>query len=604
MNLQSQEQWKKIKTYFSEFKTKDIGVQYAIDVFCFEKYVVSNYVKKACMRHLLFIYKSIHEKDFPFYYDSKKVMHAYVFFKLQIIPETRKSYILAPYRAFIISAVIGMRYKKNPEKIITQEIMDTEGRKNGKSTFYAIFNTYVASGFLGDFLPQVYICGAGEKSSKIVYSLTQNLIKFNPLISQEFEKNNQQLIRHNEGGTIHKLPFEKSALEGQNPSLVVLTEYHLHPDNRMQESARTAKNESRNNQIIVYDTTKGQHLNYPYFDLEKSFKKFLDEQIENPFELVDNWNIFLFCAELDVDLYNEWNKPEHWAKANPNIGVTLSLEALINEYKMLNTKMDLLDFKVKRIGMIVNQTSAYFEYNDIAENQKINKFIYEEYFVNSDKWKNLSCVLGLDLSNTNDTTALVSTYEIPQPDGENIWVIKHKGFIPAETASEKVRVDKVPYLKWADCGWVKLVQGNVVDFNVVSEEIAKICEESNVEKLAYDPWQFRFLKDKIIDTSTLSENDLVEVKQNSYLTPSIKEFERKLMLRKIYIIDDNEMLIDHILNVSMKPTKSIDNKFYPEKVQINSRVDGAIAMFTALYERANVDVDASSGKIYSISMGK
>lgn len=602
MNSKAKKKWEKIKEFFKTFKTKDMGVNYAIDVFCFEKYKTSDYVRKSCMRHLLFIYKSIHEKDFPFYYDSIEAQKCYAFFKLQIIPESRKQYILAPYRAFIISSVIGMRFKHDHKKIITQEVMDTEGRKNGKSTFWAIFSIYVTSGFFNDFLPQTYICGAGEKSSKIVYNLIQNLIRFNPLINKEFEKNNQQIVKHREGGTINKLPFEKSALEGQNPSLVILTEFHLHPDNRMQESARTARNESRNNQLIVYDTTKGQFLNYPYFDLEKSFKFFLDEQIENPDELKDNWNIFLFCAELDFDKYDDWMNPENWVMTNPNVGITLSLENMIKEFKMLKHKIDLNDFKTKKIGMWLNQTSAYFEHSDILRNQRANKELYEEYFVKSDKWRKLNCVLGLDLSNTSDTTAIVETYEIPQDDNESVWVIKHHGFIPSETAEEKMKIDRVPYLKWSEKNFVQLLPGNVIDFNVISEEIAKICLRSAVEKLAYDPWQFRFLKDKIINTSTLREKDLVEVKQNSYLTPSIKEFERKLLLNKIYIAEDNEMLINHILNIAMKPTKTIDNKFYPEKVQPNARVDGAIAMFTALHERANVDIDRGNGRMYSISI--
>lgn len=60
---------------------------------------------------------------------------AYVFFEVQIIPESGKPYILAPYRAFMLSVIIGLRYKNDPEKLITREVMDTEARKNGKSTF-------------------------------------------------------------------------------------------------------------------------------------------------------------------------------------------------------------------------------------------------------------------------------------------------------------------------------------------------------------------------------------------------------------------------------------------------------------------------------------
>lgn len=594
--------WTKIYRFFKSYKTSDMGIQYAIDVVIHKKYTTSKYVFKACQRHLLFLYKTIHDTSFKFIYAYKQVLIAYAFFKLQIIPESKKPYILAPYRAFMLSVIIGLRFKNKPEKIITQEIMDTEARKNGKSTFHAILANFVSAGFLGDGLPQIFIIGAGEKSSKILFKLCQNLIAYNPLMRNEFIKNNRDLIKHRDGGEIVKLPFEKSSIEGQNPTLVILTEFHLHPNNSMQESARTSFNESRNNQLIIYDTTKGQNMNYPYYDLEKTFKQFLDEQINNPEKLVDNWNIFLFCAELDFDLYEDWQNPKNWSMANPNIGITLSLESMIKQYSMLINKLDLQDFKIKKIGMWINQSDAYFDLMHLLDSQEKNKSIYNEYFVETDKFKYLNCVLGLDLSNSKDTTALVETFEIEQPDNESIWVIKHLGFIPKATANEKIRIDKVPYFDWAKEGFLKIQEGDVVDYNSVSDEITNSCDENDVAKLAYDEWQFRFIKNKIIETSNLRDDDLIPIKQGVNLTPAIREFERKLLLKKIYIVGDNPMLIDHILNISMRPSKNINNNFYPEKVQLNSRIDGAIAMFTALQARYDVGSKSNSGSMSVIKL--
>lgn len=592
--------WKKINEWYQNFETVDQGLKYAWDVVYSDKYITSKYVFKACQRHLLFYYHFVNNpSEFPFVYDFKAVKLAYAFFKVQVIPESRLNYVLADYRAFMLSVIVGWRYKSNPKKIITQEVFDVEGRKNGKSTFYAIFNLYVLCGFLYDGLPQSYIIGAGEKSSKILYKLSANIINANPLMKKEFIKNNRDVIMHKEGGECVKTAFEKSAIEGQNPSLGILTEYHLHPDNRMQESLRTAVNESRLNQIIVYDTTKGQNIDFPCFALEKEFKNFLDEQIANPNKIVDNFNMFLFCAELDFDKYQEWDNPKWWHQANPNIGVTLKLETLIQQFKMLKSKMDLIDFKIKKVGMWLNQSDAYFEYGDIQACQEKNKAIYNDYFNKSEKYKDLNCILGLDLSNTRDTTALVATFEIPQDDNESIWVIKHLGFIPAKIANEKERIDKVPYIEWKNKGFLKFCDGEVIDYKFVTENIKDFEAKYQVKKLAYDVWQFRFIKNFILDETYLNEDDLVAVKQGVNLTPSIKEFERKLHLGKIYIADDNEMFISHLLNIAMKPSRNINNNFYPEKVNFNSRIDGAIAAFTAMYERSNVsaeqqDIDLSA----------
>lgn len=595
--------WKKINDWYKNFETSDQGIKYAWEVLYTEKYIVSNYVYKACQRHLMFFYHFINNpEEFPFVYDFKAVKIAYAFFKIQIIPESRKQYILADYRAFMLSVIIGWRFKDNPKRLITQEVFDIEARKNGKSTFYAIFNLYVLCGFLYDGLPQNYIIGAGEKSSKILYKLSANLINANPIMKKEFKKNNRDVIMSYVGGECVKTAFEKSAIEGQNPSLGILTEYHLHPDNRMQESLRTAINESRLNQLIIYDTTKGQNIDFPCFNLEKEFKFFLDEQIKNPNKVIDNYNIFLFCAELDYDKYSEWDNPKWWAQANPNLGITLKLENIVKQFKMLKSKMDLIDFKVKKIGMWLNQSDAYFEFGDIQKTQEKNENLYKEFFVNSEKYKDLNCILGLDLSNTQDTTALVATFEIPQEDNESVWIIKHLGFIPNHIANEKERIDKVPYFEWKEKGYLKFCNGSVIDYKFVTKNIKDFEMKYQVKKLAYDVWQFRFIKNFILDETFLNEDDLIPVKQGVNLTPSIREFERKLLLRKIYIADNNEMLISHILNIAMKPSKNINNNFYPEKVNFNSRIDGAIATFTALYERSNVYPEQKDSDLSAITI--
>lgn len=87
------------------------------------------------MRFLLFRYKSETNPNFLIYYDKAEVKKAYCFYKIQLIPESGKPYILAPYRAFMLSVILGLRYRSNKKKLITREIMDTEARKNGKSTF-------------------------------------------------------------------------------------------------------------------------------------------------------------------------------------------------------------------------------------------------------------------------------------------------------------------------------------------------------------------------------------------------------------------------------------------------------------------------------------
>lgn len=163
----------------------------------------------------------------------------------------------------------------------------------------------VSLGLLGDGMPQAYICGPQKDTSKIPYDTAKKYIQKSPALQPYFQKYNTLRITSKEGGEIRHLPFEKSAIEGKNPSLIILTEYHLHHDDTMQESAVTSRNTSRLNQLLVYDTTKGHEIESVCFRRERSYKKYLEEQILNPSELHKNASIFLFCAELDYEEYEQ-----------------------------------------------------------------------------------------------------------------------------------------------------------------------------------------------------------------------------------------------------------------------------------------------------------
>lgn len=594
--MNNNEYWKNVIDYCRKNIDQDDIYKYIFDVID-KKITASKYIIYICKRQLLWWYKWKNEQDFPFEYNSKQVKIACAFFQLQLVPETKKPYILPPYRKFMLSIIFGWYYKNNPSKMVTREIYDVEARKQGKSTFMCILALYVSIGALKDNFPAVFFCGVQKESSKILYDISSRLITINPAIRSLFIKNNSVNILSKNQGIIRKLSFEKGQIEGQNPTLGILTEFHLHPDLRMQESLTTAVNESRINQLIVYDTTKGVNLNLPWYSFEIRYKKFLEYQIANPQKLTDNYDIALFAYELDVDDYDNWKNPELWIKANPNMNLTISLESLKAEFNKIDSRVQEIEFQTKRLGMAVNQANAYFDLMELLESDKKNENIYKEYFIDSDKYKNLKCIIGVDLSMTTDTTAVVEQYDIPQDDGESIWLFKHKGFIPSKTALEKETKDRVPYQDWQRKGWVNIIEGNVIDYNIVADYISTITKNCNVALLGYDRWNFSFIQKTILEKSILSEKQLVDTKQNVYLTPAFREFERKLKLKKVCFCG-NEMLINHFLNISMKPKNN--DYLYPEKVSQNERIDGAIASMTAAANRKDVDSKNSNYEYYFI----
>ncbi|MBN0919425.1 terminase TerL endonuclease subunit [[Mycoplasma] gypis] len=565
--------------------TNDEPTQYALKVINNE-IVTSEMIFLQCLRHILFLYKFHNEPEFPFAYTLQNYEKIKNFTKKIIIPQTNKPFIFAEFRKFMTGFVFGWVFKNNPEQYITNEVFDVEARKQWKSSYWAMIALATTRGILHDGNSEVYFCGATRESSRIPYDIALNYIFKSPKIKKKFLKYNTIRILSTKRGQIKAIPFDTAALEGKNPSLVVLTEYHLHKDDTMQKSAKYAKNNSRKNLLIIYDTTKGTNIDSVCYRREKDYKEFLRRQILNPEKVDENYNIFLFAAELDEEDIKDWQNPKNWIKANPGLGVTVSLEDLQKEYAQITTVSAANEFKVKRLGIWVNNESAFFTINDILQSQQKNADFVKKLAL--EDFRDFNCLMGVDLSSTNDTTAVVLNWEIPQPDGEPLWVFKGHGFIPQKSVATKEVKDGAFYRDWAKNKFLTITEGDVINYGDVINKIIEYKQKYQPSQLLYDPWQFYMIKRHLLDNNIFYEDQTKQVKQGVYLSPFFRQFEIKLKKQKIYIMDDNKLMFSHILNVATKETNQ--GNIFIKKIAQNKRIDQFIAMLVSASAR---DVQAS-----------
>src|SRR5690606_16074308 len=81
---------------------------------------------------------------------------------------------------------------------------------------------------------------------------------------------------------------------------------------------------ARKQPLLLYITTAGYQLDGPLVDYYKDAEDVLNG-------IVDDEITFYYIAELDNE--SEFDNPEMWVKANPNIGVSLDLEIMIEDWK-------------------------------------------------------------------------------------------------------------------------------------------------------------------------------------------------------------------------------------------------------------------------------
>ena len=190
-------------------------------------------------------------------------------------------------------------------------------------------------------------------------------------------------------------------------------------------------------------------------------------------------------------------------------------------------------------------------------------------FGNLDDFINKDCYIGVDLGATSDLTAV--SFLIVDEDK---YYFKTHYYLPESALYEKT--DKELYKQWKKEGYLTVTQGNVTDYDYITNDIMKYFQKLIIKRISYDPYN---ATQWAIDC-TQKGLPLQPYAQNlgNFNKPT-KEIERLIMGKKA-IIDNNpinrfcfsnvEIKSDH--NGNFKPSKSIDKK----------KIDGVIAMIEAL----------------------
>lgn len=178
-----------------------------------------------------------------------------------------------------------------------------------------------------------------------------------------------------------------------------------------------------------------------------------------------------------LDSKEEVGDPAKWAKANPNLGLTVKYDTYEKEVRQAerdpSTRNDIL---AKRFGIPTEGYTYYFTYEETLTHRR------REF------WR-MPCSLGADLSQGDDFCAF--TFLFPLKNGE--FGIKTRNYISSSTMAKLHMAMRVKYEDFMKEGSLVVLEGTVLDMMEVYEDldnhIAK-CEY-DVCCLGFDPYNAR-----------------------------------------------------------------------------------------------------------------
>lgn len=472
---------------------------------------------------------------------------------------------LQPWQRFIIGNLMGWHWANTADhprpKRRFRVAYCQVARKNGKSTLLSGLAIYMLA-FDGELGAEVYSAATSKDQANIVYMTAKQMLERCTLtngyrLANEFKINDYRTVHQATNSTFKALSSDSDKQDGHNIHCAVVDELHAHPNAGMWDVLADAVG-SRYNPLIVAITTAGFKgvgsvcmSQYDYSD------KVLKGTV------VDDTH-FAFVTEIDKG--DDWQDPSVWKKANPNLGVSLSVEDLESQCRKAREQPESQrNFMCKRLNVWVNDVGGWLNmehWNACGEHP-----------LDVESLKGRRCFGGLDLSKTTDATAFVLVFP-PIEEGEP-WKVIPRIYAPLDQCKLReagTRTRQMPFMTWADQGHLIATEGNVVDYDFVKADILQACQDYRLEELAYDPYNATHLVTQL----EVSNVPCTQYRQGAMsFNQPMKRLE-ELLLTKQIAHGNHPVLTWMAGNVAVRTDSN--NNIAPDKKSAKDNIDAMVAL--------------------------
>ena len=429
--------------------------------------VTGGYVKKAVQRFFNWIDTA--END-GYYLDHAAGMAIVVFFEMFLQhtkgPIAGQPFILSPYQQFTFYNVFAWKHTGTGKRRINT-VYDKQARKNAKTAHVAGLGLFCQS-FEGEQGAEIYVGATKEAQAKICWEQAEQYIKKSSKLKQIGFREMAREIKFNPSMSVFRfLGGDSKTQDGLNPSVSIIDEYHAHKDDSVKEVLESAMG-ARTNPLTYIITTAGFDVHGVCKNYEDVVKDVLDGTKKDD---------SLFAMVHDLDDGDDWENPENWRKANPNMDHNPTILAHMEKefVKAKNQPSKIPNFKTKHLNLWVDAPTVWIP----ADTWKKNKVDC----INSNLFFELGAIGGLDLSTTTDITALVY---MTKPDENGFYYLREFYFCPKDTIDKRSKEDRVPYRAWMDAGHLIATPGNSVDYEYILDTIKSTYMDYNVQEIEFD----------------------------------------------------------------------------------------------------------------------
>ena len=513
-----------------------------------------------------YIVHGLEEKRF--FFDQKKAARAIAFIQQYCRhhegPLAPQLITLEVWQKALISVVFGVMDEDGLRQF--REVLVVMGRKNGKTLLDAAIAVYMMIAD-GEYGARAFFVASRLDQARLAFEAFFQMISKEPKLAAKAKKRRTDVYFAESNSSAMPVAFSERKSDGANPSYVSLDElasWRGEAGLKQYEVFKSALG-ARKQPLMFGITTAGYENESIYDELMKRSTAVLNGTSKET-----RLAPFLYM----IDDPEKWDDIDEIRKANPNLGVSVSVDYMLEEIAVAEGSLSKkYEFLCKYCCIKQTASRSWFSAEDVKKMFSDRKPIGEMAGYG---------LIGIDLSQTTDLTSACALVE---KDGI-IWVISHF-WIPGERLAEATQRDGIPYRAMVDRGFLSLSGDQFIDYQDVFNWVEKVRKDYRILPLqiGYDRYSSQYLISSLEQHSYHCES----VFQGWNLTNIEDTFEGMLREGKIRCVDDNDLLKIHMMDAAqqIETGTSAYSRKKLVKLSKNAHVDGVAAILDAMCMRQN-----------------
>ena len=460
-----------------------------------------------------------------------------------------QNFILEDWQAFIVANIVGWYWKGTDNRRYSSSYIEIS-RKQGKTALAAALCLYflIADGEDG---AEVDLAANSKEQAKIAFSFCSAFTKQLDPKAKYLKAYRDSILLDANNSKLKVFAADDSKLDGFNASFGLIDEYHSAKNSKVRDVIKSSMG-MRQNPHLCTITTAGFDKTLPCYKLRSTAIDILNGLKED-----DSMFIAIYCLDED----DEWMEEKNWVKCSPNLDITVTSKYIREQVQSaINNPSEEVGVKTKTLNLWCDSAKVWLPETYLIKASRNIDF---------NKLQDQPCYVGVDLAATSDLTAV--SYLVVLDDK---YYFKTDYYLPESALKEKA--DRELYKYWKQMGLLKITDGNVTDYDYITNDLIKYSNIVNIQKVGYDKYNSTQWAISATDLGL----PLEEYPQTlgNFNKPT-REMERLLLSGKA-IVDNNEITRWCFKNVTLK--SDYNGNVKPNKSITAKKIDGAISMIQAL----------------------